>query len=153
MKTYVVTTPTLDTFKVGEHALRQLVRIGRHISQLYLLINEGSRPNRVPPFHHHQPHPGSTSKQANLLLRGVGLADPSTTGGLHQKVSDNPPPFLANGPTRRYGCPRPASVQSKMSSPTNSLCWAIWRSCSQPSTSFQPLPQPQPGTTYYTSRL
>ena len=26
-----------------------------------------------------------------LILRGVGLADPATTGGLHQKVSDNPP--------------------------------------------------------------
>ena len=32
-----------------------------------------------------------SSKQANLILRGVGLADPSTTGGLNQKVSDNPP--------------------------------------------------------------
>ena len=32
-----------------------------------------------------------SSKQANLILRGVGLADPSTTGGLNQKASDNPP--------------------------------------------------------------
>ena len=32
-----------------------------------------------------------SSKQANLILRGVGLADPSTTGALNQKASDNPP--------------------------------------------------------------
>ena len=32
-----------------------------------------------------------SSKQANLILRGVGLADPSTKGGLNQKASDNPP--------------------------------------------------------------
>ena len=32
-----------------------------------------------------------SSKQANLILRGVSLADPSTTGGLNQKPSDNPP--------------------------------------------------------------
>ena len=31
-------------------------------------------------------------KQANLILRGVGLANPATTGGLNQKASDNPPP-------------------------------------------------------------
>ena len=32
-----------------------------------------------------------SSQQANLILRGVGLADPATTGGLTQKPSDNPP--------------------------------------------------------------
>ena len=32
-----------------------------------------------------------SSKQANLILRGVGLADPATTGGLTQKATDNPP--------------------------------------------------------------
>ena len=29
---------------------------------------------------------------------------------LHQKVSDNPPPFLPNGRIRRDGCPRPGRV-------------------------------------------
>ena len=32
-----------------------------------------------------------SSQQTNLILRGVGLADPSTTGGLTQKASDNSP--------------------------------------------------------------
>ena len=32
-----------------------------------------------------------SSKQANLILRGVGLADPATTGGLTQKATDIPP--------------------------------------------------------------
>ena len=41
-----------------------------------------------------------SSKQANLLLRGVGLADPATTGGLHQKVFDNPP-LAAQWPLRK----------------------------------------------------
>ena len=31
-----------------------------------------------------------SSQQANLILRGVGLAHPATTGGLTQKPSDNP---------------------------------------------------------------
>ena len=32
-----------------------------------------------------------SSQQANLILRGMGLADLATTGGLTQKPSDNPP--------------------------------------------------------------
>ena len=32
-----------------------------------------------------------STKQANLILRGVGLAEPSTTGGLNQKPTDNHP--------------------------------------------------------------
>ena len=34
---------------------------------------------------------GHSSKQANFILRGVGLADLATTGGLTQKATDNPP--------------------------------------------------------------
>ena len=43
-----------------------------------------------------------SSQQANLILRGVGLADSATTGGLTQKPSDNPLSPLS-GLTRRCG--------------------------------------------------
>ena len=46
-----------------------------------------------------------SSKQANLLLRGVGLVDPATTSGLHQKVSDNPP-FSAQWPHKKVCLPK-----------------------------------------------